>query len=270
MKRISITMILGVLALTVFGQKTSFKKPFEEVRFEEDYYFLKDSTNLRHTLDKMKYLSLSENRNWYVSLGGEARETFEYVRLGFEDQEDDPYGFTRLGLHGTVNYKNRFKVYGELMSALQYGRTGGSRLVDENQLYVLNLFTEVRLFEKNDKSFSARIGRQELQFGSSSLFSIRDGTNVRYTFDGARLMYRSKKLDLDGFYAEYVRQDLGVFDDESFTGDKQVWGLYANYYLKEKGALILQPFYAGLNESSFYFQTGFPVVKDLRHSIGLR
>ncbi|MEO1050748.1 MAG: alginate export family protein [Bacteroidota bacterium] len=270
MKRYFILVIICSIAVEVAGQKSSINHPFLELRFDEDYYTLKDSLPLPYWPDRLKYNPISSNTDWYISFGGEIRQTLETVRLGFEDQTTDAYLLSRYGIHGSLNYGRQFRIYGEVLSGLQNGRNEGPRLVDENQLYVLNLFADIELLQSGEKNLKLRLGRQEMQFGSSSLFAVRDGTNVRYTFDGLSIIYSSKKLNLKSFYAEFVRQDFGIFDDQSFTGDKMVWGSYIDYDLNNNGSLIIEPFYAGIRELSFLHQAGFPVVKDVRHSLGLR
>ena len=254
----------------IVAQRSVIHRPFKELRFEESYQHLKDSLPLTFGTDRIKYLPLKESADWFGSLGGEIRQTIEGVRLGFRDQENDFYLLTRTGLHGSINHQDKFRVFGEILSSLEYDRLEGPRLVDENRLYVLNLFAEFQVLHLSEATLKIRIGRQEMQFGSSSLFAIRDGTNVRYTFDGVSALYESEKLNVKSFFAEFVRQDLGVFDDQSLSGDKKVWGTYLDYVVFSEGTLIAEPFYAGITEQSFYHQTGLPTVNDRRHSFGLR
>ena len=49
---------------------------FQSERAKEDYSFLKDSTDLKW-YDEMKYISLGESRNAYLSIGGTVRPRIE-------------------------------------------------------------------------------------------------------------------------------------------------------------------------------------------------
>src|SRR6266446_3746374 len=52
--------------------------PYQALRFEEDYRFLRDPAQRTDLWDPLKYLALREAEAWYVSLGGEARLRYEY------------------------------------------------------------------------------------------------------------------------------------------------------------------------------------------------
>jgi hypothetical protein len=48
-------------------------------------------------------------------------------------------------------------------------------------------FVEVKLPNAADSVFHLRVGRQEINLGSSRLVGIREGPNVRQSYDGGRL-----------------------------------------------------------------------------------
>src|SRR5919206_487018 len=47
--------------------------PYQSLRFEEDYSFLRDPAQRTDLWDPLKYLALRDTEAWYVSLGEEAR-----------------------------------------------------------------------------------------------------------------------------------------------------------------------------------------------------
>ena len=48
------------------------------------------------------------------------------------------------------------------------------------------------LVAPEQNSFSRRVGRQEIAFGDERLFSIREGTSLRFTYDAIRATLRLK------------------------------------------------------------------------------
>ena len=76
-----------------------------------------------------------------------------------------------------------------------------------------------------------RGGRQEMTFGAGRLVDVREGPNVRLSFDGERVFYESPALRIDAFGAAPVVVERGVFDDRSIAREnvpgKAFWGLYS-------------------------------------------
>jgi hypothetical protein len=95
--------------------------------------------------------------------------------------------------------------------------------------------------------------------------SVRDGTNIRQAFDGARATLKTGKLRLDGFLTRPVALERGVFDDE--PNDKQVFGgVYGAYALGKSASLDGYWFYLDRDGASYGHATG----EEHRHSIGIR
>jgi len=73
----------------------------------------------------------------------------------------------------------------------------------------------------------ARVGRQELFFGSQRLISSPDGINTRRTFNGAKVYRQGEKFDFDLFGARPVIPNANKLDsvdnDQNFAG---VWTTY--------------------------------------------
>jgi hypothetical protein len=111
-----------------------------------------------------------------------------------------------------------------------------------------------------------RLGRQEMVYGSSRLVSLREGPNVRQTFDGARLMLHRPQGQLDAFVTRPATTKPGLFDDEP-NRDVWFWGLYGVKRLAPlHGGLDL--YYLGLDKAQSHFQQGS--APERRHSAGAR
>src|SRR5262245_43148174 len=52
--------------------------PFQKLRYDEDYGYLRDPAHRTDFWDPIKYIALNSSGDWYLSLGGEARERFEF------------------------------------------------------------------------------------------------------------------------------------------------------------------------------------------------
>lgn len=76
--------------------------------------------------------------------------------------------------------------FGQLTSALETGRAEGPSPVDEDELAWQNAFFDLSSSEWNGRTATARLGRQEIVFGSGRIVDVREGPNVRRTFDGGR------------------------------------------------------------------------------------
>ena len=72
----------------------------------------------------------------------------------------------------------------------------------------------------------AKIGRQELSYGDERLIGISDWTNVRRTFDAAKLRYEVEGLWVDAF----VSHPVVVWNDHFNESDGEDWfsGIYAS------------------------------------------
>jgi hypothetical protein len=112
-----------------------------------------------------------------------------------------------------------------------------------------------------------RVGRQEMTYGSSRLVSVREGPNVRQSFDAVKAFYQTPRGQVDAFVSRPVQTDRGVFDD---AGDRnrRLWGLYAVRELPGFLDSHLDLYYLGFTEKSAAFESG--TADERRHSLGLR
>src|SRR5262249_48537333 len=106
------------------------------------------------------------------------------------------------------------------------------RTIEENRFDALNLFVDGLLYNDCEGKLWGRVGRQELLYGEQRLISPLDWANTRRTFDGAKIFYRSKDWDVDGFWTRPVPFAQHVDNDHNFDHpnlDQEFFGLYSNY-----------------------------------------
>jgi hypothetical protein len=140
--------------------------------------------------------------------------------------------------------------------------------IDINHGDLLNAFGEMRLFARDGRTLSARYGRQELLFGNQRLVSPLDWANTRRTFDDvARVLYRSKSWDIDGFWGRPFLADPRRFDhgDQS----RQFFGAYGVY--KGIANQVVDLYYLGLVETDPVAAGSAGVLGDSDvHTLGMR
>ena len=53
-----------------------------------------------------------------------------------------------------------------------------------------------------------------MAYGSGRLIDVREGANLRRSFDAARMLLKAGDWQVDGFWSKPVRNRPGVFDDD--------------------------------------------------------
>ncbi|MGH8471060.1 MAG: alginate export family protein, partial [Gammaproteobacteria bacterium] len=174
---------------------------YQKLRYEEDYRYLQDPSKRTDSFDPIKYVPLSEDGETYLSLGGLIRERYEYIHnpLWGQDPQDKRGVFLqRYMLHADVHVGAYVRVFGQLHSALESGRRGGPSPVDEDKLDLHQAFLDIALPLGEGRTLTLRGGRQEMSYGSARLIDVRQGPNLRRSFDGARAVLQWHDLRIDG------------------------------------------------------------------------
>ncbi len=241
--------------------------PFKSLRYDEDYSFLKGDT-AKDWYGRMKYTPLSKTGNTFMSYGGDIRFQYFYAKnedWGEAPEDRDGYILTRYLVHADLQAGKYFRIFVQLQSSLANGKETPPSPVDENQLDLHQAFFDIAL-PLNKNSFTVRIGRQELLYGSQRLVAVRDGPNNRQSFDAAKLVYSQSNFKAELFFSHYVRSKRGIFDDDC-NKDTKFWGAY---FVNNKLPLFknIDLYYLGLWKRKTSFDDG--IGKELRHSIGSR
>jgi hypothetical protein len=207
---------------------------YKLLRYEEDYSYLKDPGRRTDFWDPIKYIPLWGRDDWYVTLGGEVRERYEFYHnpdagLPPANAHGNNGDLTqRYMLYADVHFRPYFRFFGQIVSGLEEGRIGGPRPdVDQDPFAFHQAFADVILPLGAPKdTLTARLGRQELEYGSGRLIDVRNGPNLRLSFDAARLLWHTQNWEVDGWWGRPVLNRLGVFDDIPDPA-RQFWGIYA-------------------------------------------
>ncbi len=240
---------------------------YQQQRYEEDWSYLSDSARQADPLDKLKYISLNKP-GWYVSLGGEARIRYEYFSefaFGAGPQDDNGYLLQRYLLHADWHLGKRWRVFTQLQSGIEKGRNGGPRLTDDDRLEVHQAFLDFKTGDEGD-SLVLRLGRHEMDLGAGRLISSGEGLNVKRSFDGVRLIWKTGRWTTNAQVDKLVSVKRGLFNDAP-DPSQTFWGIGTTRARPKMhgGASV---FYIGLARKSGRFDQG--TGREVRHTFGAR
>lgn len=242
---------------------------FKPFRYDEDFTALADPSLRTLPLDDLKHISLADDSQTYLSIGGEARTRYEYFRepgFGLRGLSRDDFVLQRLLLHADLHLGEHVRVFAQGISAWQLDSESSRSVIQDDRLDVQQAFADVTFGEAKGDSLTIRTGRMEMSFGSSRLVSAREPANVRLNFDGVRAILRTGTTTIDAFLTRPVEQKLGVFNDGE--DDAQTfWGLYSSMPVVER-ELGIDLYYFGLRRENARFDVG--TATEERHSLGTR
>src|SRR5205814_3483420 len=87
--------------------------PFKQLRYNENYAYLRDTSRHSDYLDAIKFIPLNTNRDWYLTLGGEIRERYESYHnslWGRGPQDDNGYLLQRYMVHADAHLGDDFRI----------------------------------------------------------------------------------------------------------------------------------------------------------------
>jgi hypothetical protein len=171
----------------------------------------------REPLDQLKYIPLSDGDvRTYLSFGANIRERFEVNDANFgtagNKQESDL--LSRTEAHMDLRIHGQMQMFFQLQSDEALGKQRPSP-VDQDRLGIEQGFVAVSE-PLGDGVVAIRIGRQENGFDRQRFLSVRDGPNVRQSYDGVSVAYTRGPWRLITLYTHPVQnRDSSLFDDYS-------------------------------------------------------
>jgi len=178
---------------------------------------LADPAVPREPLDELKYIPLSnDDARTYVSFGANIRERFEVndANLGTGGNQRDSYLLSRTEAHADLRIAGQVQIFLQLQSDTAPGKERLSP-VDQDRLSIEQAFIAVSE-PLGDGAVAIRIGRQENGFDLQRFLSVRDGPNVRQSYDGVSVAYTRGPWRFITLYTHPVQnRDSSLFDDYS-------------------------------------------------------
>lgn len=240
------------------------------LRHTEDWSFLSDSSRDFGALDPLKYIGIGGNA--YVTVGGDLRLRFDsYTGTNYPTEPKEggqAFLLKRYMAHADLHAGSRFRLFSQFTANYVAGLET-PRPLDRNDIDVHQLFVDAVLFEQQNRQLKVRVGRQEVNYGQ--LVDMREGPNVRRSFDGARLFFKTNSWQIEGLLAHPVETDFGAFDDGWVTPDETLWDLRLAHPLQLGSELQPVPttlYYLGVDRKEAEFEQG--IGAETRHTIGLK
>jgi alginate export protein len=215
----------------------------------------------------LKFIPLDIAPGSYINFGGGDRERVEHFSnpfFGLTPRGNTTYDLHRLLFEGDLHIGDTFRTF------IQFGNhlataPSTSPPTDVDRLDLQQGFADLRAPIGQDGSVTFRGGRHEMLFGSARLVDVREGPNVRLSFDGGRAFYQSPDIRVDTFLVRPVVPEPGVFDDHSDPG-QAFWGLYSVMPVRPVPGLNADLYYLGLDRRNAAFDSG--VANQTVHSLG--
>jgi hypothetical protein len=217
----------------------------------------------------LKFIPLDIAPRSYINFGGEDRERVEHFSnpfFGLMPRGTTTYDLHRLLLEGDLHIGDTFRTFVQFGNHLTTSQST-SPPTDVDRLDLQQGFADLRASAGQNGTVTFRGGRQEIAFGSNRLVDVREGPNIRLSFDGGRVFYEAPELRVDAFVTSPVVPERGYFDDHASPG-QAFWGVYGVMPVGTVPGLHLDAYYLGLNRQNSSFDSG--TANETRHSLGTR
>ena len=223
-----LTLSLTVLTLFQIDHKSAYANDDASVaerpsmkpdRSQEDWSPLADPKLRTQPLDRLKYIPLlPSNPDSYISLGLNLRETFEASDAPafgtVAAYPRDSYWLQRTQFHIDVHLNENWQLFTQFEDVRAFDKT----VVGPNDANRLDLrLAFIGYTQETDAgTFSARVGRQDFAFDLERFLSLRDGPNVRQSFDAVWAGWETEAWRFYGLVSQPVEyRDDEPFDDHS-------------------------------------------------------
>ncbi|TAW62382.1 alginate export family protein [Rhizobium ruizarguesonis] len=191
-------------------------------RSQEDWSLLADPKLRTQPLDSLKYIPLfPSNPDSYISLGLNLREIFEVSDAPafgtVPANPRDSYWLQRAQFHIDAHLNENWQLFTQFEDVRAFDKT----VVGPNDAnrFDLRLAFIGYTQETDAGTFRARVGRQDFAFDLERFVSVRDGPNVRQSFDAVWAGWETDAWRFYGLASQPVQyRDGHPFDDRS-SGD---------------------------------------------------
>jgi hypothetical protein len=221
-------------------------------------------------LGRIRYIPLSDNARDYLSIGGEVRyqyQDYEHALLGVGGASNPNSMLQqRLRISGDLNLSNGLRVFAELGDNREFQAERVSRF-NRDKTDVQQMFVELTSGDSAYGTVQLRAGRFVMPLGSIRLVGLREGANVRYTYDGAKVTWTTpSKSRWELFSVSPTQIDPLEFDDQR-DKTQDFSGLYGtNVWSPAGGQVDLYTYTFGRDRATYTSSSG----SERRNSYGAR
>ncbi|MFP1132639.1 alginate export family protein [Asticcacaulis sp. W401b] len=200
-------------AEAVAGGRTGAPKSFQTHRWAEDWSA--EPEDDAPFTRRLKHISLGQG-GAYLTLGGEARiyyTDWTHASLGLRNADSNSPTQTRLRLSADVHASPYLRAYVEIGDNRETGETTATA-PNQDKLDLYQAFMDVTVPLSGSQRLTLRPGRFEMPLGNGKLVGVREGLNMRYTYQGAQLNYSlARRASVTLFDVYPVDIQKGTFDD---------------------------------------------------------
>ena len=154
-------------------------------RWQENWSVLANPKVPREPFDELKYVPLSKTDPLtYLSFGANLRERFESndaVNFGVDNSPSQSYVISRIESHADLRIANQLQLFAQLQNDNAPWKTIITP-VDKDRLDLEQGFAAL-VEPIGTGTFKFRVGRQQFAFDLQRFVSVRDGPNVRQSYD---------------------------------------------------------------------------------------
>lgn len=221
-------------------------------------------------LGRIRYIPLSDNAKDYLSIGGEIRyqyQDYEHALLGVGGASNPNSMLQqRLRISGDLNLSNGLRVFAELGDNREFQAERVSRF-NRDKTDIQQGFVELTSGDPAYGTVQLRAGRFVMPLGSVRLVGLREGANVRYTYDGAKLTWSTpSKSRWELFSVSPTQIDPLEFDDQR-DKTQDFSGLYGTNVWSPAGSQVdLYTYTFGRDRATYTSSSG----SERRNSYGAR
>ncbi|MET0364818.1 MAG: alginate export family protein, partial [Sphingobium sp.] len=136
-------------------------------------------------LDKIRHIPIGDGGT-YVSIGGEARAYYtdwRHSTLGLRAGDDNDPLALRLRLLADLHVGDNLRAYVELGDNREFGEQFAS-VNNRDKLDIYQAFVDVTVPLGKAGKVTVRPGRFEMTLGNAKLVGLREGLNMRFTYQG--------------------------------------------------------------------------------------
>ena len=160
----------------------------------EDWSVLANPAVPREPFDDLAYIPLSAtDPKTYLSFGADLRERFEgndAPSFGVGGAHPEDYVISRMEVHADLHLGAHVQIFTQLQSDFAPWKTVLTP-VDQNRLDLEQAFVAITE-SVGGGTLKVRLGRQQIAFDLQRFISVRDGPNIRQSYDAAWADYEHR------------------------------------------------------------------------------
>ena len=190
----------------------------QSLRWTEDWDIASDPAYRRdNPLERLRNLPIADP-DIRLSIGGEMRyyyQSWSHQNLGASAKDANRNLGQRLRLVTEMRVTPYLRIFSELGHNKEYDATTATP-PNRDKLEFQQIFADITVPLGDQALFTLRPGRFEMPLGNGKLVGLRDGTNVRFTYQGVRGTFILKnRLRIDAFAVRPMQLLAGSFDDKA-------------------------------------------------------